>query len=146
MKYPLGPVFVFVVIAACGPKPVPTEATAVGSLDQPFDAMDHETRIAFMKERVVPVMAPIFQRHNAERFARFDCTTCHGEAAKTGDFVMPNDKLPKIGNDVMKKYDRADVEWMLNEVKPTMARLLKQQEWSPVDPSGFDCFACHPRE
>lgn len=132
-------------ILACGPKPVPDIPPDDTSLDRPFDEMNHETRIAYMKHRVVPTMTPIFQRHDSQKFANFGCETCHGPAAREGDFIMPNDALPKIGKDVMNKFDRADIDWMLTEVKPTMARLLKQPEWSPANPTGFDCFGCHPR-
>lgn len=133
-------------LAACGPKPTTAEPSATSFLDLPFDQLDHDQRAEFMKQRVMPAMRPLFLQHDPVKFANFGCQTCHGEGWKEGAFGMPNDRLPKLGNDVTKKFKRADIDFMLTEVKPTMARLLKEKEWSPSDPSGFDCFACHTHD
>jgi hypothetical protein len=114
--------------------------------DRPFDQLNHEERIEFMKSRVVPVMQPVFVQQDASKFANFGCRTCHGQSADNGEFHMPSGTLPKLSGDLTKKFPRAKLDWMLTEVKPTMAKLLKEKEWSPEDPYGFDCYACHERE
>jgi hypothetical protein len=131
------------VLAAC----VPVSGTNQPSLDdRPFDALNHEERIEFMKQRVMPTMQPVFVEHDAAKFGNFSCRTCHGPGADQGEFHMPNDALPKLSGDLTRKFPRPKLDWMLMEVKPTMAKLLKVKEWSPEDPYGFDCFACHTRE
>ena len=136
--------------AACGAKsPAPTApgtgtgpATAVLP-DVPFDSLDHEQRIQFMKEKVVPTMEPIFKNHDAKDFAEFGCKTCHGEAVEKGVFDMPNAKLPVLDFSDMSKFKPEDLKWMKTEVLPTMAKLVKQPEYSQENPKGFGCLECH---
>src|SRR4051812_37318882 len=96
-----------VIAAACGsaapaspttPKgPEGTDAHAEVVLpDVPFAQLDHAQQVAFMKQNVMPVMKPLFQRHDPKAFEKFGCSTCHGEQAKDGEFDMPNGKLPKL--------------------------------------------------
>src|SRR4249920_3107313 len=88
--------------AACGSKPPSTttpktdEAATVVLPDVPFDKLDHAQRIAFMKQKVVPAMKPLYQKHDPKDFAEFGCKTCHGEDVKDDHFDMPNPKLPKL--------------------------------------------------
>ena len=132
-----------IALLACTPR----TATQEPSLDdRPFDELNHDERIEFMKLRVVPAMQPIFVQHDATKFSSFGCQTCHGKGATDGEYHMPNDSLPRLSGDLTKKFSRAKLDWMLTEVKPTMAKLLKVKEWSPEDPYGFDCYACHSRE
>lgn len=141
-------------LAACGSK-TPTTTTPdhdhshdaeVTVPDVPFDQLDHDQRAAFMKQKVVPAMTPIFQNHDAKAFADFGCKTCHGEGVKDHKFDMPNDKLPKLNFNDMSKFKKEDVEWMKTEVLPTMAKLLKQEVYSPENPKGFGCLECHTQE
>jgi hypothetical protein len=111
--------------------------------DVPFEQLDHQQRLRFMEQVVVPAMTPIFQRHDPQEFATFGCKTCHGEGAERGEFHMPNDKLPKLSFSDMSKFEQRDLEWMKTQVKPTMARLLQEQEHSPQTPQGFGCLHCH---
>jgi hypothetical protein len=114
--------------------------------DVPFDSLDHEQRIQFMKEVVVPTMEPLFKGHDAKKFAEFGCKTCHGASAEQGKFDMPNEALPKLFGPSMPKFKKEDVEWMGKEIKPTMAKLLKQTEYSEANPKGFGCLECHTME
>lgn len=109
--------------------------------DVPFALLDHDQRVQFMKERVVPVMKPLFVQHDAHEFADFGCKTCHSEA---GRFEMPNAELPRLDFTDMSKHDARDVEWMTTVVQPTMAKLLRVPERSPDRPDGFGCAHCHP--
>lgn len=146
--------------AACGSKS-PSTTTPTGGHDHdhamgsgapgplpdvPFDSLDHEQRIQFMKEKVVPTMEPLFKNHDPKRFAEFGCKTCHGEGAMEGKFDMPNEKLPKLFGPSMDTYKKEDVEWMGKEIKPAMAALLEQPEMTKDNPQGFGCLECHTAE
>jgi len=146
------------VVAACGGKASSTQttpstpesgsaatATAKPALpDVPFDNLDHEQRAEFMKQKVVPALEQIFKKHDAQKYAEFGCKTCHGKGADQGHFDLPNMDLPLIGMDAMQKFKPEQLEWMVKEVKPTMAKLLGQPEWTPQNPTGFGCGGCHP--
>ena len=144
------------VLAACGSKPAapttPKEGEGNGGAatvtlpDVPFADLDHDQRIAFMKQKVVPVMKPVYQNHDAKDFAQFGCKTCHGEQAKQGHFDMPNPKLPKLNFNDMSKFKKEDIEWMEKEVLPTMAKILGQPLYSKDNPKGFGCLECHTLE
>jgi len=143
-----------VVAAACGSKtPAATTTTGgdTGSAtpvlpDVPFEKLDHDQQIQFMKEKVVPAMEPIFKGHDATEFAEFGCKTCHGDGAEKGEFDMPNPNLPKLDFSNMAKYKKEDLEWMGGKVKPAMAKLLQQPEMTQESPVGFGCLACHTAE
>ncbi len=111
--------------------------------DVPFDKLDHDQQIEFMKVKVVPTMAPIFKSHDATKYADFGCKTCHGAGAEKGEFEMPNEGLPVLDFKDMSKFKKEDLEWMGNEVKPTMAKLLGEAEYTPETPDGFGCGGCH---
>jgi hypothetical protein len=145
-----------VFLAACGSKAAPTTTTPTGDTggtaavatlpDVPFEQLDHDQRIEFMKQKVMPAMQPIFQNHDAKKYAEFSCKTCHGEQAAHGHFDMPNADLPKLNFGDTSKYDKDDLEWMGNEVKPAMAKLLSLPEFTPENPKGFGCLHCHTQE
>lgn len=141
-----------VLAAACGsksppattPTPTPGGASATAVLpDLPFEELDHDQRVEFMKQKVLPTMKPLFQNHDPEDFAGFGCETCHGAGAKDGEYEMPNPKLPKLNLANLGKFKKADVEWMKNEILPTMARLLGEPVASEANPKGFHCLECH---
>lgn len=142
---------VCLLLAACGSKPPvpaavqpePPPAAKVALPDVPFDQLDHDQRAEFMKQKVVPAMAPLFQQHDPKKYSEFGCKTCHGKQASDQHFDMPNPELPKLAKDAMPTFKKEDVEWMMKEVKPAMAKLLQQSEWSPQNPKGFGCHGCH---
>ena len=146
--------FLFVAfVAACGGKssttttttPPPPAPVAKALPDVPFDQLDQDQRAQFMKEKVVPAMKPVFQSHDPKAYADFGCKTCHGKEAAKGHYDMPNPDLPKIGKSTdWSKFKKEDIDWMKNDVKPTMAKILQQPEWSPENPKGFGCLECHP--
>ena len=142
-------------VAACGSKSSTQTTTPTGGdgnavakplPDVPFEQLDHEQRIQFMKEKVVPTMEPLFKKHDPEEFADFGCKTCHGAGAEKGEFHMPNAQLPKLFGPSMDKYKKEDIEWMSKEIKPTMAALLKESEMTKDNPNGFGCLHCHDAE
>jgi hypothetical protein len=135
-----------VVLAACGgkaPSPAAPPPAAAALPDVPFEQLDHDQRAEFMKQKVVPAMAPLFQNHDATKFAQFGCETCHGTEAKQGHFDMPNPGLPKLDFSNMKKFEPADLEWMKTDIMPTMAKLLGMDPYTPQNPKGFGCLGCH---
>ena len=156
---------ILVIAAACGGTPATTsttpkepeagakegeaakagEAATVELPDVPFDKLEHDQRIAFMKQKVVPAMRPIFQNHDS-KYAKFGCQTCHGEQAKEGHFDMPNPKLPKLNFTDMSKFKKEDIEWMKTEVMPTMGKILQLPLHSQENPKGFGCLNCHTQE
>jgi hypothetical protein len=100
-----------------------------------------------MKQKVMPEMKPLFQKHDAKDFAEFGCKTCHGDEVKDGHFDMPNPKLPKLNfKDHNSKYEPADLEWMGKEIMPTMGKILNLPLHSEENPKGFGCLACHTLE
>jgi hypothetical protein len=138
--------------AACGSKPTtPTTPTggegsaAMVLPDVPFDKLDHEQREEFMKQKVVPVMKPLFVNHDPKDFAQteFGCQTCHGEQVKDDHFDMPNPKLPKLNLKDLSKFKTEDVEWMGKEILPAMAKILNEPVASEANPKGFGCLECH---
>ncbi len=150
--------FASLTLAACGSKSSSTTTTPTGGgagsgeavrpplPDVPFESLDRDQRMQFMKEKVVPTMEPLFKNRDAKKFAEFGCKTCHGDGAKEGKFDMPNDKLPKLFGPSMSKFKKEDLEWMGKEIKPTMAKLLQQTEYSEENPKGFGCLECHTAE
>jgi hypothetical protein len=141
-----------VMLAACGGSKSPPSASTTTPTDQPaqvvlpdvpFDKLEHEQRIEFMKQKVMPAMEPIFKNHDAKKFAEFGCVTCHGKQALEGHFDMPSTELPKLDFKDMSKWKKEDLEWMSEEVKPAMARLLSEPEFTPENPTGFGCQNCH---
>jgi|HubBroStandDraft_6_1064221.scaffolds.fasta_scaffold58995_5 hypothetical protein len=127
-----------VVLAACGAAPTPATSSDVA-----FDKLDHDHKIAFMKQQVVPAMKPLFQTHDAAKFGDFGCKTCHGKQAEDGKFDMPNPDLPKLDFGNMGQFKPADIAWMKTDIMPTMATLLKLPPHSEDNPNGFGCLGCH---
>jgi mono/diheme cytochrome c family protein len=142
-------VLLVVCLAACGSKSSSStgpEAAKVVLPDVPFDQLDQDQRVEFMKQKVVPAMEPIFKKHDAQEFAEFGCQTCHGKQAAQGHFDMPNPDLPKLNFNDMSQFKPEDIEWMKTEVKPAMAKLLEEEEFTPENPKGFGCQDCHVTE
>jgi len=147
-------VAVVLMTAACGSKspstttPTGGEGSAAMVLpDVPFDKLDHEQREEFMKQKVVPVMKPLFVNHDPKDFAEheFGCQTCHGEV-KDDHFVMPNPNLPKLNLKDLSKFKKEDLEWMTKEIMPAMAKILNEPVYSEQNPKGFGCLECHTPE
>ncbi len=110
-----------------------------------FDSLSPEEKGDFMEHVVMPAMKPLFQGFDAEDFSHFSCATCHGRDAREVNFRMPNGVEP-LDPAHMPAEDgekgRA-MHFMEEQVKPRMAELLHQTQWSPTNPQGFGCFNCH---
>jgi hypothetical protein len=114
----------------------------------PWPEMDMAQRLQFMQQVVMPEMRARFQEYDPERYADFDCTTCHGESAAQVGFAMPNGLTP-LDPDTFPLTESDDAQvaetahFMEEEVVPAMADLLDATRWSPDNPDGFGCLSCH---
>lgn len=124
-------------LPASTPDPAPAKTP-------PWGQMSQAQKIVFMKEVVTPQMAQSFQAHDPEEFAEFNCATCHGPSAATGDFHMPTPALPRLGDfEVAKQAHPKDMAFMMQTVVPQMAQLLDEPAFDPKTQKGFGCFECH---
>ncbi len=135
--------------AATAADPAPAaEAGAAAKVD--WEKMTFDQRKKLMKAKVLPEMKKAFQAVNPKRYQNFTCATCHGDGATTGKFKMPNPKLPKLpaptdrdGFMALQQKKPEVFKFMETVVKPTVAGIIGLPEWSPQNPKGFGCFACH---
>ena len=156
------------VLLSCDSKPAtpdtaaPTDvAPAADSSDASADAPDDTSSAAWadlsmddkkkrMMDVVVPTMTGHFQGVNAERYAEFNCVTCHGPGAKEGEFAMPSPSLPKLppNGDFAKLFEaKPDVsKFMAEVVTPEMAKMLDVAPYDPKTNEGFGCYGCHQAE
>jgi hypothetical protein len=119
--------------------------SGAGSDSFNWEAMTHEQRMDYMKKTVVPTMKPLFQQFDAKHYANFGCKTCHGKDPKGSKYKMPNADLPKLDFAALKagKQKPAIAKWMGEVVKPQMAKLMHEAEYSESNPKGFGCLECH---
>ncbi|MEZ4361015.1 MAG: hypothetical protein R3B48_12600 [Kofleriaceae bacterium] len=145
------PLFVLIAIASsvlsCGAKSPAESTTPDPALTAtPFAQLNHQQQIKFMKTVVMPEMTKLFQAYDPVKFAKFNCKTCHGPDVEVGKFEMPNAGLTKLNFQDPSKMDEKAAEFMKTQVKPTMARLLQEPEYTPENPKGFGCLECHTME
>lgn len=143
----------FIVVLGCGGSSSTqasgeTETTGgeTASADQiPWEQMTHEQRGHFMAHVVMPAMQPIFQDHDATRYAEFSCGTCHGANAHDVNFMMPNGLHPLDHATIMATFQSQDpsATWMTQHVWPRMAELLGEEPFDQATGSGFRCTDCH---
>ena len=144
---------VFVILAAiitsgllgCYPKPVGPMGSDGQQLTWP--EMSTEQRKAHMAGVVVPQAAELFRSWRPERFARVDCTLCHGQGAYTEDFKMPTAHLPRLSGELLlgpefeKHPDTTRLK--LNRLVPIMSESLGLKKFSLITRRGFGCYSCH---
>lgn len=139
---------------ACGTSGGQTKGDGAGAVitgpPTPWDEMEDSEKAAYMRDRVVPVMKPLFVAFNPQEYAEFGCKTCHGPDAREREFEMPNphnEALFPTGSAeqvAMVAKHPEEVRFMINKVVPTMQALLGLEEYDPVRGTGFSCFFCHP--
>ncbi|MBV9948011.1 MAG: hypothetical protein JOZ69_14245 [Myxococcales bacterium] len=141
--------------AAASAAPASTPPGEGGGTQPPrpgqWDSWSKEQKMAYMKAAVLPKMGPLFHDFDAKRFAEPKCVTCHGAGAKDGSFKMPNPALPKLPAtpEGFKKLHDAHpkvVDFMANQVVPTMAALVGEPPYDPKTQKGFGCFECHTKK
>jgi hypothetical protein len=131
----------------CGPKQAsetPAEATAAAA---PLPATWKEVhgkdqKAEFMKQKIVPVMGPLFQAYDAKAYGDFDCATCHGP-----DYKNPKRYLAELTFKDGKFEECADeaalCQFMGEKVVPEMAQAMGMPAYNPETHTGFGCGNCH---
>lgn len=107
--------------------------------------MPKEQQIAFMKEKVIPAMTPVFKEHDAKEFANFGCETCHGPEYKTPTQYLPALTF-KDGKLTAFETDPEISKWMAEKVVPAMASAMGMEPFNPETKQGLGCGACHAIE
>ncbi len=117
----------------------------------PFEDMEREERIEFMRHVVVPTMQPLLAAIDPEKYNEVDfgCADCHGEGYIDADYEMPNGiaelRVPDFPYSQHTDPELAEYGVMMeDELLPVMADLLGRDLWSPQTPGGMRCGACHP--
>jgi len=110
----------------------------------PFDKLDKEGKVAVMKKRVMPAMKKAFQEFDPKEYAKFTCKTCHGKDPEGVKYKMPSPELPKLDfKELEEGHDAKIADFMSKVVKPEMAKILGEAEYSKDTPNGFGCLHCH---
>jgi hypothetical protein len=131
--------------------------TAPAAKDAPTQVawkdMKGPERGKYMKEVVVPKMKVIFQEHDPELFAKFNCSTCHGKDPKKKKFKMPSPDLEPLPGtpEAFQAKVKEKASWpkftkfMAEKVTPQMAALLGTNAFDHKKPEagGFSCNGCH---
>lgn len=143
-----------IALAACGgsqpaasspaePGVAPADAPAEGSAEVWSDTMPDNLKAEFMKNKVLPAMAKTFQEHDAEKYAKFDCKTCHGPQFKP----HPVDYLPELtfkdGKLLEAEKHPEMAQFMSEKVSPQMAEIFGKKPYDPATQQGFGCGGCH---
>jgi hypothetical protein len=110
-----------------------------------FDDLTHDQKMDFMKKQVVPTMKPMFVKFDPKEFANFGCKTCHGKDPAKAKYKMPSPDIDKLDFAALQagKQNPKMAKWMGEVVKPEMAKLLGEEEYSDTNPKGFGCLHCH---
>lgn len=136
-----------------GPTPEPTVAEPTApATPVNWAEMSHEQKANHMSEVVVPAFRELLQSHDAERFAKVNCNTCHGPNARDKGFEMPNPDLPPLtmpsgdGPPFAEEKEKHPeiTQFMMEKVTPKMVELLPGVTgYDPATGDGFGCFGCH---
>lgn len=125
--------------AAPSAEPAPA---AVEVPDAWSEDLSMEQQIAFMKEKVVPAMGPLFQAHDSAGYGDFGCATCHGP-----DNKEPKDYLPELtfkDGQLTSFADEPEMSlFMAEKVTPAMAGVFGMEPYDPKTQTGFGCAGCH---
>lgn len=112
--------------------------------EQRWSEMDENARHAHMESVVLPRMKAVFQAFDAERYADFNCVTCHGRGAADGSYAMPSPDLPTLQHAGIYKKHRKETpevaEFMWKEVQSNLGQALGET-WGPA--GAVDCKSCH---
>jgi hypothetical protein len=133
------------VFMACYPKAVGPEMLDGRRLT--WEKMNLAQRKAHMRSVVLPLASAIFQDWRPKRYARVDCTLCHGDAAHREDFAMPTAHLPRLSGALLLgpefKRHPATTRLKLDRLVPEMSEALGVKSFSLITRRGFGCYSCH---
>jgi hypothetical protein len=127
------------------------ELLGVNPPPQPWASMSHADQEMYMVGYVLPIHAEIFHEHDAERYAQFECATCHGDDGAERNYEMPSRYLPALPRQgtrawtQMQERNPEAYRFMAEQVTPTMRTQLGLPEFNPRTGRGFGCFGCHPQ-
>jgi hypothetical protein len=114
--------------------------------------MDVKAKKTYMKTTVLPQMKKVWSAFD-KKYAKMTCYTCHGKKAEANKFKMPSAEIPKLpqptdraGFMALAEKKPEVAKFMGTQVKPTMAALLGQPEWTEKTPNGFGCYGCHTKQ
>ena len=132
-------------LSGCYPKPVGPVGANGRRLT--WKEMNTEQRKAHMAGVVLPQAAVLFRSWRPERFARVDCTLCHGLGAYTEDFKMPTDHLPRLSGELLLgpefEAHPDTTRLKLDRLVPMMSEALGLKSFSIITRRGFGCYSCH---
>ncbi|MDQ3034039.1 MAG: hypothetical protein M3Y87_16610 [Myxococcota bacterium] len=117
---------------------------------RPWPALSRAERAQHMSAQVLPRMRELFAAYDGERYADFDCTTCHGDDARERGFAMPSPSLLPLhptgseGQHQTVRDHPEGVRFMYGRVLPMMQSLLAAPPFDETTREGFTCYACHP--
>jgi len=137
--------FIVAGFLGCSPKPVgPTDPEG---RQVTWKEMSIEQRKAHMGSVVLPRAASLFRSWRPERFAKVDCTLCHGQGAITEDFKMPTARLPRLSGELLLGPEFAahpdTTRLKLDRLVPMMSEALGLRSFSLITRTGFGCYSCH---
>ncbi len=112
----------------------------------PFHTLDKQGKMQRMTKVVMPKMGEVFKAYDAERYAKFDCGTCH-----VNHVHHPKDGLPKIalsngGYEKLVAEKPELMKFMAEQVVPNMATAMGEPPFDPATGQGFGCGGCHTVE
>lgn len=109
--------------------------------------MNLSQRKALMANEVVPRAGAIFRSWRPEHYAEINCTLCHGENAKKGNFHMPTAHLPRLSGELLLGPEREKhpntTRLKMDELVPIMSETLGVKSFSLITRRGFGCYSCH---
>ena len=121
---------------------------AVAATDAPkFDDLPQDKKVEVMATKVVPDVGKLFKEHNAKKFDKFGCATCHGPQKKDDPRkVLPKLTLSNGGFEKLSKQKPEMMKFMGEQVVPAMAAALGEKPFDPATNKGFGCAGCHTVE
>jgi hypothetical protein len=118
------------------------ELLGVNPPPTPWDSMSHADQEMYMVGYVLPIHAEMFREHDATRYARMECATCHGDDGAERGYEMPSRSLPPLPAEGTPAWNAAQQRnprgwaFMTDHVLPTIRTQLGENDMT--------CFGCHP--
>lgn len=138
-------VMVLIALVSCYPKRVGYVGPNLDRLT--WLEMNLEQRKLHMAEVVLPRATEVFRTWRPDRFARIDCSLCHGPGATEGNYGMPSIHLPRLSGALLlgpefEKYPDT-TRLKLDRLVPVMSEALDLKRFSLITRRGFGCYSCH---